>query len=76
MVDDAVKMACAPGAVWPYCSSTTGVMRFSMGLEAEAVLLAICLALSLFFSEKFLGDIEMRAHGVDFHVQPQILVAQ
>ena len=29
MVDDAVEMACAPGAVLPYCSNTTGVIPFS-----------------------------------------------
>ena len=66
-----LKMAWAPGAVRPNCSSTTGVMPRSQCLKVVAVSLAICPALGQFFSEKFPCNGEVWPDRVDLHVQPQ-----
>ena len=67
-----LKMAWAPGAVLPNCSSTTGVMPSLQRLQVVSIALAICPAFGHFFSEKFSGNREVRADGVDLDIQPQL----
>ena len=64
-------MACAPGAVRPYCSSTTGIIPTIKLVEVIPVSLTIASAFGLLFSEKFMGHREIRSHRVDADVEPE-----
>ena len=63
-------MACAPGAVRPYCSSTTGIMLVKL-IKVVPVSLTIASALGLLFSEKFTGYRKIGSHRVDSHIKPE-----
>ena len=71
MVDDPVKYGLCPWGNSAKLFQDHWGHALVLCLQVVAISLAVCLTFGLFCSEKFLGYIELGAHGVDFDVQLQ-----